>query len=39
MGTEASCCGAPEKTTRDGGKVTYGGPKKRHVDIRKKERT
>jgi len=29
MGQEASCCGNTEKTTRSGGKVTYGDKKKR----------
>lgn len=32
MGQDASCCGAPEKTTRTGGKVSYGDRKKRHKD-------
>ena len=32
MGQEASCCGAPEKTTRTGGKVSYGDKKKRHKE-------
>ena len=32
MGNDASCCGAPEKTTRTGGKVSYGDKKKRHRD-------
>lgn len=32
MGQEASCCGDTKKTTRSGGKITYDGNKKRHVD-------
>ena len=30
MGQEASCCGAPEKTTRKMGKVSYGDKKKKY---------
>lgn len=38
MGNDASCCGAPEKTTRTGGKVSYGDKKKRHRDTKDKQR-
>jgi hypothetical protein len=32
MGQEASCCGNTQKTTRTGGKITYDGKKKLHID-------
>ena len=35
MGQEASCCGDTKKTTRSAGKITYGGPKKKHIEKKK----
>jgi hypothetical protein len=32
MGQVESCCGAPQKTTRTGGKITYGNNKKKMAD-------
>jgi hypothetical protein len=38
MGNDTSCCGTNENKTRSGGKITYDGKKKRHVDAKKKAR-
>ena len=39
MGQEASCCGNTQKTTRSGGKVTYGdGAKKKHIRDKRPKR-
>ena len=37
MGPQNSCCTNPEKTTRTGGKVTYGIDKKKYTEGSKKK--
>ena len=38
MGNDVSCCGTNENKTRSGGRVTYDGKKKKHMDEKKRNK-